>query len=108
MLYYGSPCLLGLTIPAQMYLRTDNFTVCILINARENDSILHSAGFDLCLSRPKYVIMSILPASHVFKKYFALLKLEREIKERTLHLYCGAPFHQSKSGFCTWIVQIGI
>ena len=48
-----------------MYLRTDNFTVCILINARENDSILHSAGFDLCLSRQN-MTFSILPPSEGF------------------------------------------
>ena len=34
------PSLVGLTIPAYMYLRTNNFTVCILINARDNYSIL--------------------------------------------------------------------
>ena len=57
-----------------MYLRTDNFTVCILINARENDSILHSAGFDLCLSRQN-MTFSILPPSEGFETDFALLKL---------------------------------
>ena len=41
-----------------MYLRTNKFTVFTLINVRDNDLILHSAGFDLCLSRQKYVIFN--------------------------------------------------
>ena len=54
-----------------MYLRTNNFTVFILIKVRDNDSILHSVGFDLCLSRQKYAIFN--PSSKWrFKKYILL------------------------------------
>ena len=48
-----------------MYLRTDNSTVCISITAKENDSLRHSAGFDLCLSR-QHLTFSILPPSEGF------------------------------------------
>ena len=70
-----------------MYLRTNNFTVCILIHVRDNDSILHSAGFDLCLSRQN-MPFSILPASDVFKIYFTLLKLTKRE-----HYTCVAVLH---------------
>ena len=52
----------------------------------------------------KNMAFSILPPSDVFSIYFALLKLTT----RALHLRCGGPLHQSKSGFCERIIPFSV